>query len=138
MTRLKKNYQERTFLEMRDSPCFLDKMLSPGNCNQGSAINDNADITVKSVITAVRLSMLTPAGRILNKFRVSLDTAVELATSLTEDDPAKMELLQALHHHLCILKEDVKDNMKQTLLSSVIVEDFEENSEYGVDGEKVF
>ena len=64
--------------------------------------------------------MLTPAGRILNKFRVSLDTAVQLATGLADDDPVKMELLQALHHHLYILKEDVKENMKQTLLSSVI------------------
>ena len=64
--------------------------------------------------------MLTPAGRILNKFRGSLDTAVELATGLADDDPVKMELLQALHHHLCLLKEDVKENMKQTLLSSVI------------------
>ena len=84
--------------------------------------------------------MLTPAGRILNKFRVSLDTAVDLATGLAEDDPIKMELLQALHHHLCILKEDVKDNMKQTLLSSVILPPGEKldlqtiSEEYGADG----
>ena len=82
--------------------------------------------------------MLTPAGRILSKFRGSLDTAVELATGLEDDDPAKMELLQALHHHLCILKEDVTDNMKQTLLSSVflqtISEDFEGKSEYEAGG----
>ena len=84
--------------------------------------------------------MLTPAGRILSKFRGSLDTAVELATGLQDDDPVKMELLQALHHHLCILKEDVTDNMKQTLLSSVdpdlqtISEDFEEKSEYEAGG----
>ena len=85
-----------------------------------------------------RLSVLNPAGRILSKFRLSVKTAVDLAIGLADDDPVKMELLQALHHHLCILKEGVTDNMKQTLLSSVIVEDFEENSEYGVDGEKVF
>merc|ERR1711874_127201 len=54
-----------------------------------------------------RLSMLTPAGRILSKFRASLETAVELATGLQDEDPVKLELLQALHHHLCILKEDV-------------------------------
>ena len=82
--------------------------------------------------------MLTPAGRILSKFRGSLDTAVELATGLPDDDPVKMELLQTLHHHLCMLKEDVTDNMKQTLLSSVflqtISEDFEGKSEYEAGG----
>ena len=89
-----------------------------------------------------RLSMLTPAGRILSKFRASLETAVELATGLQDEDPVKLELLQALHHHLCILKEDVTDNMKQTLLSTIsrppgakqdlhtISEDFEGKSEY--------
>ena len=93
--------------------------------------------------------MLTPAGRILNKFRGSLDTAVELATGMPDDDPVKMELLEALRHHLCILKEDVKDNMKHTLLSSVILppgekldlhtisESFEEKSEYGDDGVEI-
>ena len=84
-----------------------------------------------------RLSVLNPAGRILSKFRVSVKTAVDLVIGLADDDPVKMELLQALHHHLCILKEGVTENMKQTLLSSVIVEDFEENSEYGADGKKV-
>ena len=44
-------------------------------------------------------------------------------TGLADDDPVKMELLQALHHHLTILKEGVTDNMKQTLLSSVIDEE---------------
>ena len=85
--------------------------------------------------------MLTPAGRILSKFRASLETAVELATGLQDEDPVKLELLQALHHHLCILKEDVTDNMKQTLLSSVLIcdlqtisEDFEEKSEYEAGG----
>ena len=52
---------------------------------------------------------------------------------LADDDPVKMELLQALHHHLTILKESVKDNMKQTLLSSVIAEDFQDKSEYEAD-----
>ena len=90
--------------------------------------------------------MLTPAGRILNEFRGSVETAVDLATGLSDDDPVKMELLQALRHHLCILREDVKDNMKETLLSSVILppgekldlqtisEDFDEKLEYGADG----
>ena len=87
--------------------------------------------------------MQTPAGRILDQFRGSVDTAVELTIGMADDDPVKMELLEALRHHLCILKEDVKDNMKQTLLSSVILpsgekldlqtisESFEETSEYG-------
>ena len=81
--------------------------------------------------------MLTPAGRILSKFRGSLDTAVELATGLEDDDPVKMELLQALHHHLCLLKEDVKDNLKQTLLSGAIVEELEEQSEQGSNGGEI-
>ena len=80
------------------------------------------------------LSVLNPAGRILRKFQGSLDTAVELATGLPDDDPAKMELVATLHHHLCLLKEDVKDNMKQTLLFSAIAEEFEEQSEQGADG----
>ena len=82
-----------------------------------------------------RLSVLTPAGRILSKFRVSVKTAVDLTTGMEDDDPVKMELLQALHHHLCILKESVTDNMKQTLLSSLVTEEFQEKSECGADGE---
>ena len=83
------------------------------------------------------LSVLNPAGRILRKFRGSLDTAVELAIGLEDDDPVKMELLQALHHHLCLLKEDVKDNLKQTLLSGAIVEELEEQSEQGSNGGEI-
>ena len=86
--------------------------------------------------------MQTPAGRILDQFRGSVDTAVELTIGMADDDPVKMELLEALRHHLCILKEDVTDNMKQTLLSTIshppgakqdlhtISEDFEGKSEY--------
>ena len=81
-----------------------------------------------------RLSVLNPAGRILRKFQGSLDKAVELATGLPDDDPAKMELVAKLHQHLCLLKEDVKDNMKQTLLFSAIAEEFEEQSEQGENG----
>ena len=55
--------------------------------------------------------------------------------ALDDDDPVKMELLQTLHHHLCMLKEGVKDNMKQTLLSSLVTEEFQEKSECGADGE---
>ena len=83
-----------------------------------------------------RLSVLNPAGRILRKFQGSLDTAVELVTWLPDDDPAKMELVATLHQHLCLLKEDVKDNMKQTLLFSAIAEEFEEQSVQGSNGGK--
>ena len=83
-----------------------------------------------------RLSVLNPAGRILRKFQGSLDKAVELATGLPDDDPAKMELVATLHQHLCLLKEEVKDNMKQTLLFSAIAEEFEEQSEQGSNGGK--
>ena len=83
-----------------------------------------------------RLSVLNPAGRILRKFQGSLDTAVELVTGLPDDDPAKMELVATLHQHLCLLKEDVKDNMKQTLLFSAIAEEFEEQSVQGSNGGK--
>ena len=64
--------------------------------------------------------MLTPAGRILNEFRGSVETAVDLATGLSDDDPVKMELLQALRHHLCILREDVKDNMSVILTCDLL------------------
>lgn len=80
-------------------------------------------LTADIIVITVRLSLLTPAGRILEKFRGSLDTAVDLTIRLEDDDPVKMELLQALHHHLCILKESVTDNMKQTLLSSLVTEE---------------
>ena len=78
--------------------------------------------------------MLTPAGRILNQFRGSVDTALDLAIGMADDDPVKMELVATLHHHLCLLKEDVKDNLKQTLLFSAIAEEFEEQSEQGENG----
>ena len=78
-------------------------------------------LTADIIVITVRLSLLTPAGRILEKFRGSLDTAVDLTIRLEDDDPVKTELLQLLHQHLCILREDVKDNMKQTLISSVIL-----------------
>ena len=78
-------------------------------------------LTADIIVITVRLSLLTPAGRILEKFRGSLDTAVDLTIRLEDDNPVKMELLQLLHQHLCILREDVKDNMKQTLISSVIL-----------------
>ena len=64
--------------------------------------------------------MQTPAGRILNKFRSSLDTAVELTTGMADDDPVKMELLEALRQHLCILREDVKDNLHVILTSEML------------------
>ena len=64
--------------------------------------------------------MQTPAGRILKKFRSSLDTAVELTTGMADDDPVKMELLEALRHHLCILREDVKDNLHVILTSEML------------------
>ena len=64
--------------------------------------------------------MQTPSGRLLDKFRGSVDTAVALATGLADDDPAKMELLQALHRHLCILRENVKDNMNVILACDLL------------------
>ena len=84
-----------------------------------------------------RLSTRNPAGRILGQFRGSLNQALELATGMQDDDPVKMELLLTLQHHLFLLKEEVKENMKLTLLSSVIAEDLEEKSEYEADVQKI-
>ena len=67
-----------------------------------------------------RLSLRTVSGRILDQFRGSLDTAVELAIQLPDDDPVKMELLEALRHHLCILREDVKDNLHVILTCEML------------------
>ena len=64
--------------------------------------------------------MQTPAGRILDQFRGSVDTAVELTIGMADDDPVKMELLEALHQHLCILREDVKDNLHVILTCEML------------------
>ena len=49
-----------------------------------------------------------------------MDTAVDLAIGLTDDDPVKMELLQALRHHLTILREGVKDNRNVILTCDLL------------------
>ena len=77
-------------------------------------------LTADIIVITVRLSLLTPAGRILEKFRGSLDTAVDLTIRLEDDDPVKMELLQLLHQHLCILREDVKDNLHVILTCEML------------------
>ena len=65
--------------------------------------------------------MLTPAGRILNHFKLSVNSAINIVTGLQDDDPIKMELLQGLHNNLCVLRDEVKDNMNLTLLSNVVL-----------------
>ena len=49
-----------------------------------------------------------------------MDTAVELTIGMADDDPVKMELLEALRQHLCILREEVKDNLHVILTSEML------------------
>ena len=69
-----------------------------------------------------RLSLLTPAGRIIDHFQLSVSSAVDIVRELEDNDPMKIELLYSLQEHLSVLREEVRDNMNLTLLSSLVVD----------------
>ena len=67
---------------------------------------------------------------------------MNIVRELQDDDPIKVELLRALQDNLSVLREEVKDNMNLTLLSSLVVdlepiaEDLSENTDDRLDHER--